>query len=264
MPELIKITQQQKTAAAPPKPWPVRVISLTDSFERRKLIKSQLEGLSIPFTFVDAIDGRKGLAPEFEPMIDRPGTEEQFGRQMTDAEYACALSHMAIYRMIVDENLPGAVVLEDDAIIGPLFGAFLDAQGYEAGELIQLDHLQGGIWRFGRRLRPIANVELARASKNACLTTGYTISKLAAAHILRHGLPLRGPADWPCDIVVLRTMLALPCIVGHPDVESGGSSIEAERALLFWTRRKKNRSFRFFKAGYWRNWWRKRMTKRVS
>lgn len=266
MPELTHSTQQFEVGTTRlSEAWPVRVISLTDSNERRKRMREQLERLSIPFEFVDAIDGRTGLAPELESMIDRPGTEAEFRRCMTDAEYACALSHMMIYRQILNNDLPGAVVLEDDAILGSLFQEFLDTKGYEAGDLIQLDHWKGGVWKHFRRYRLTANIELARASKNADLTTGYTISRTAAAHILMHGLPLRAPADWPCDVSVLRTMLALPRVVDHPEIGGGESFIETERAGF--KRRpppNKNRSLRFFKRSYWRRWWVKRMTKQVS
>lgn len=253
------------TTARRPTPWPVCVISLIDCDDRRKRIKKQLERLSIQFEFVDAIDGRAGLAPQLESMIDRPGTETEFGRRMTDAEYACALSHMLIYKRILDQNLLGAIILEDDAILGPLFQEFIDAQGYEAGDLIQLDHWKGGVWKYSRRHRLTASIELARASKNAFLTTGYSISQAAAAHILQHGLPLRAPADWPCDISVLRTMLAVPRVVDHPEIGGGESFIENKRALIEPTpRQKENRSLRFFKRSYWRRWWVKRMTKQIS
>lgn len=228
-------------------------------------MQKQLEQLAIPFEFVDAIDGRTGLASELEGMIDRPGTEAEFGRRMTDAEYACALSHMSIYRQILNNDLPGVIVLEDDAILGPLFKEFLDMKGYEAGDLIQLDHWKGGVWKHLRRYKLSANIELARASKNADLTTGYTISQAAAAHILQHGLPLRAPADWPCDVSSLQTMLALPRVVDHPQVGGGESFIETERASIERKPRQKgNRSRRFFKRNYWRRWWVKRMTERVS
>lgn len=250
---------------APQGHWPVYVISLADAADRRRRICAQLDRLSIPFDFVEAIDGRRGLAPEFEPMIDRPGTEARLGHRMTDAEYACALSHMSVYRKIIDGGLPGAIVLEDDAILGPLFSEFLDARGYEAGGLVQLDHLHGTIWRFDRQPRLTAHIRLARAARNSYLTTGYSISRSAAAHLLRHGLPLRGLADWPCDVTEVSAMLALPCVIGHPDPGDQDSSIESERALIRRARpRGKKSALRFFRAGYWPRWWFKRMTKRIS
>lgn len=98
--------------------WPVLVISLPDEVQRRSAIAAQLAALSIPFEFVDAIDGRSGLPAEFEARIDRARTQRVLGRPMSEAEYACALSHMRVYERIVAEKLAGAIVLEDDAIVG--------------------------------------------------------------------------------------------------------------------------------------------------
>lgn len=245
-------------------PWQVFVLSLLDSTERRDKITKQLAALSIPFKFVDAIDGRAGLGAEYEALIDRPGTEVQFGRRMTDAEYACALSHMSIYRRIIEGNLPGAVILEDDAIIGPIFAKFYQERAYATADLIQLDHMHGDIWLFSRRKPLIEGVEISRAARNASLTTGYSINKKAAAHILEHGLPLRGPADWPCDVTVLNAMLALPRVVDHPAWENGKSTIQADRNAVLAGMMSRKRSFRFFKIAYWRRWRFKRQTIRVS
>lgn len=244
--------------------WNIFLISLADAHARQHDIATQLENLSIPFEFTDAIDGRAGLAAKYEQMIDRPGTEIRLGRRMTDPEYACALSHMSIYRRIVDENLPGAIVLEDDAIPGPLFKEFLDARGYEAGALIQLDHLHGDIWRLTRPIRLTPHIRLEKAARNTSLASGYSISRSAASHILRHGLPLRGLADWPCDVTSLPAMLALPRVIYQANVGGQDSAIETGRASIVSALRKSPRPLRFFKASYWRRWWFKRMTKRVS
>ena len=244
--------------------WQVFVVSLLDAVDRRDKIKRQLSACSIPFEFVDAIDGRAGLAAEHEALIDRPGTEVQFGRRMTDAEYACALSHMSIYRRIFEGSLPGAVILEDDAIIGVMFKNFYQNRAYGRADLIQLDHMHGDIWKFSKREPLIEGVKIAKAARNASLTTGYSISHKAAAHILKHGLPLRGPADWPCDVTVLPAMLALPRVVDHPEWEDGESTIVAGRDAIVSAMVTENRSFRYFKRAYWRRWWFKRRTARVS
>ena len=114
---------------------PVFVVSLRDCAGRRESIRRSLESLEIPFEFVDAVDGRHGLDPSCEPDIDRARTEREGnkGWTLSDAEYACALSHIQIYRRIVRDNIDWALVLEDDAIPTPDLttyiggGYFLDA-----------------------------------------------------------------------------------------------------------------------------------------
>ncbi|OOY02725.1 glycosyltransferase family 25 protein [Thioclava sp. F28-4] len=105
--------------------WPILVISLQDAAKRRAMVSKQLEALGLSFKFFDAIDGRSGLPAAYESQVDRAGTEAYFGRPMSDGQYACALSHLAVYRQIVEEKLPGAIILKDDAILGDAFALFL-------------------------------------------------------------------------------------------------------------------------------------------
>ena len=244
--------------------WQVFVVSLRDATDRRDNISKQLSELSIPFEFIDAVDGRTGLPVECEQLVDRVGTEVQFGRRMTDAEYACALSHMSIYRLITEGGLPGAVILEDDAVIGPVFAKFYQNRGYERAVLIQLDHMHGDIWKFSKRMPLIEGVKLAKAARNTSLTTGYSISHRGAAYILENGLPLRGPADWPCDVTGLPTMLALPRVVDHPAWENSDSALEAARGAIVSSATSEKRILLFLKRAYWRRWWFKRRTTRIS
>lgn len=244
--------------------WKIFVVSLPDAYARKKVIVRQLQNLLLSYEFVRAIDGRTGLPRQYESMIDRLGTFTRLGRSMTDAEYACALSHMSIYKRVVDDNLPGAIVLEDDAILSPLFKEFIDVRGYEAGELIQLDHLHGDVWRFHHPTILTNHIRLARAARNASLTSGYSISRSAASYLLRHGQPLRGLADWPCDVTTIPSFLTLPRIVHQDNISGESSVIEAERASAVINTPKKSRARRFFLRNYWRRWWFKRMTKRVS
>lgn len=112
--------------------WPIWVVSLPSAQDRRALIARNFAAAGLEFEFFDAIDGRKGLAPEYEAMVDRVRTLERDGTPMTDGEYACALSHQAVYLRIIEEDLPGAIVLEDDAMLTPAFRQFYLERGYEA------------------------------------------------------------------------------------------------------------------------------------
>ena len=94
---------------------PVFVVSLPDCIDRREVIARALHHLGIEFEFVDAVDGRHGLDPQYEDQIDRVATRRA-GRILSDAEFACALSHISVYQRIVLENIAYALILEDDAV----------------------------------------------------------------------------------------------------------------------------------------------------
>jgi glycosyl transferase, family 25 len=244
--------------------WPIFVISLRDAAARRAAISSQLDALGLDYEFFDAVDGRKGLPAEYEAMVDRPGTLATLGRSMGNAEYACALSHMEVYRRIVERSLPGAIVFEDDAIIGPLFPAFLRDEVYLQADLVQMDHLHARIWKMGKRRKLPAGFTLAAWAEMASLTTGYSISERGARHLLKHGLPLRATADWPCDLESITPMATLPRIVDHPPNDTGTSTLEKARAQARGSVQTRKSAKRFMKINYWRRWVFKRLTKRVS
>ena len=109
--------------------WPIYVISLGDASERRKPLLEALSAFGFDYRLFDAVDGRKGLPAKFEEYVDRKKTRENIARDMTDAEYACALSHFMIFREIDSMKLPGAIILEDDAILQPQFAEFYREAG---------------------------------------------------------------------------------------------------------------------------------------
>jgi glycosyl transferase family 25 len=211
--------------------WPIWVVSLADAIERRSAIRAQFETLGLPFSFLDAVDGRKGLPPEFETQVDRPGTIAALGYPMGDAEYACALSHQLAYRKIVDERLPGAVIVEDDVLLTGNFGTFYETRGYEAAPLIQFFYFDALVWKTRRRSMAAARLE--RLAANAWSTAGYSISARGAATLRARGLPLRRFADWPCDTPrLLGHCVTVPRLVLHPDPAGSPSSIEDSRKGL--------------------------------
>ncbi len=244
--------------------WPIFVVSLTDATARRAAISTALGDRSLAFQFIDAVDGRSGLPPEYEEFVDRKKTVDTLGHSLTDGEYACALSHMSIYRRILEAGLPGALVLEDDAILTSLFDEFLAAEGWMAADLVQLDHFVGDVWRGERPFRLSERLILRKAARNASLTTGYSISSRGADFLLNMGLPLCGPADWPADTTEIGAMLALPRVVDHPPVGGANSTLEADRILARSEIRTGPRALRFFRRSYWQRWWFKRRTRRVS
>ena len=169
--------------------WPVFVISLEDAIERRISILSQCRRYGIEPVIINAVDGRQGLPHELESFIDRPMALRRVGRTISDAEFACALSHHFIYRRIIEENLPGAVVLEDDAILTETFGKFYEAEGYLASHFVQMDHQHASIHRWRKKVASAATLNSLAA--NAGLTTGYSISTAAARYLVENSFSTR-------------------------------------------------------------------------
>ncbi len=197
---------------------PVFVLSLPDCHDRREAISKRLQDLAIQFEFFDAVDGRQGLGPVWESQIDRRGTH------LSDTEFGCALSHIEIYRQIVADAIPYALVLEDDAIPLPDLPRFLAGDYHSGGGLTDLN-----VWGYSQYV--------VRGSKRRLFghyaswlvppilwkswgTTGYVIALEAAKYILEHALPVTGPADWPScvwNLVRMREVrIVLPALITLP------------------------------------------------
>ena len=174
-------------------------ISLPDSTQRREALTRRMEALSLPFEFFDAVDGRQGIPAEFEGMVDRENSLVRFERPMVDTEFACALSHVMVYRTIVERGIPFALVLEDDAIPDPDLPQYLAGEYFRGADLVSLAYRRTHVVKrsaenlFGpyRAYRPF------RWLRNPESTAGYVVSRDAARYMAENTIPIVREADWP-------------------------------------------------------------------
>ena len=93
---------------------PIYIINLERRIDRKEAIESKLNNLGIAnYEIIKAIDGQQ-LPDDLSGMYDDTKAK-QIHRTMLKSEIACALSHIEIAKKIVANDLPYAVVLEDDA-----------------------------------------------------------------------------------------------------------------------------------------------------
>lgn len=85
--------------------------------ERRRSIERQLSAFNLPFSFVLEYD-----VPEIPA-----GLRAELIRtsMLSAAEESCALKHWRAHQLIVERQLPRALVLEDDVILSPRFAEVL-------------------------------------------------------------------------------------------------------------------------------------------
>ena len=245
------------------KSWPVFVLSLPGEEVRRAPLLQALAGMGVSYEVFPGIDGRTGLPDRWHGEIDRISASREIGRDLTDGEFACALSHREIYRQIGIRALPGAVVLEDDAIVGTQFAFFIEHKLYERAALMMLDHSHARVAGSASELMP--GVGMRRLTLPSCLTTAYSISADAAQTLLKAASPVRSPADWPGDIVALGAVAMAPRIVDHPDPMTGGSHLNAVRSQMPRHRGSLERARQRWTSGaHWRRWCIKRRSTRIS
>jgi glycosyl transferase, family 25 len=92
----------------------VYVISLKKSSDRHELLSNTLEGLDYEiFWGVNGMELKSdNLNEEGKLSVNGSGNNS-----LTSGEIGCALSHLAIYKKIVDQNLENALILEDDLVL---------------------------------------------------------------------------------------------------------------------------------------------------
>ncbi|SNB55440.1 glycosyl transferase, family 25 [Rhodoblastus acidophilus] len=175
--------------------WPVYVISLQRATQRRAECSRALYSLGMPFAFFDAIDGTCLGEAAVTAAYDSQRNARNYKRPLSLPEIGCYLSHHALWTRIVEQNLEGAVILEDDFEADATFRQVLDQiqSAPPAGALIKL---------FSRK--PVMGVTVASLgderrlvapNRVPGLTLGYALDRTAAEMLLANALPFSRPLD---------------------------------------------------------------------
>lgn len=221
----------------------VKVVSLADAAGRRSAITSRLASLNIKYEIVDAFDARNISESAMVGLVDEKKIKRAHGRDLAKAEVGCALSHLAIYHQILREDLPGAVVLEDDVLVSDTFVDFYEYVTRTASAIrndrtvIHLGahgHRFASEYRYYKHSRTIcsAHLQLLRPvlPEECWGTFGYYITYAAAKNISEQSR-VSCVADnwlgWLGDRKISKILISSPNCVEHP--RGAPSSIEVAR-----------------------------------
>lgn len=181
--------------------WPIFILCGAGMQRREGRLTETLRSFHLPFRVVET---RRGASPtEGRPEL-----------------------HRRAWQQILDEDLPGAILLEDGARLMSGFIGFLAAGGYLHADLTQFCHGRARVWRWGAsdaapgvRLRPLA--------ASAGIAAGYGLSRrgaerLLAAHTARVArceapAPRGVAADWPFDVAGMGALVSRPHLVEPPE-----------------------------------------------
>lgn len=210
---------------------PIFVISLLRSHDRRAAIKRQMAHAGLHFTFFDAVDG-KLLDDEDLSKVDHMLAEAFCGHSLSRGEIGCALSHVNLYHMMVDNNIERAIVLEDDIYLHMSFIELVDAACKKStADIIYLRHGKAKSWPCKKSLPEgyrLAKYRVpSRSSKRGIMSTaGYILTLRGAKKLLRHAYPIRMPSDYLTGLLQLNGLIAAgiePCCL---DVDLYATTID--------------------------------------
>ncbi len=154
-----------------------------------------LGGHGVSARIFPAIDGATMDIAKLEQqgIYDDAISHKKFSRSLSAAEIATTLSHLSIHRLMIDENIPVAMVLEDDAMFVPgvatkVGNALRDAP--PDWEVLQLYHDCHECVAVTRDL-----VQFPSSKRMPVGAAGYLIRKSGAEKMLANGIPICYPAD---------------------------------------------------------------------
>lgn len=102
----------------------IQIISLTTALERRKHIQNEFGKQSISFNFFDALIPNVAV-----PLAEKMKLNIHCDR-ITKGELACFMSHVSLWKKMVDENISYMAIFEDDIFLGENSSEFLNCSDW--------------------------------------------------------------------------------------------------------------------------------------
>ena len=217
---------------------PIFIINLKQDAQKKKQMQIQLDKLGLKAEFVEAVDGRKLGEDEKNKVYDHQKTIRAIGRELTNGEIGCALSHQKIYKKLVEQKIPYAVILEDDAILCNDFKTIVEniIRKTQQFDIVLLGHnanikqyiLPYTFWGYKKI---IGKYFLFRPTTWCYGTYGYIISCLGAEKLMQNS-KIFLPADhYTGNIGKLDIFILLPRCIGVSQLEDSSLRLERKQIL---------------------------------
>ena len=212
------------------------------NLERQPLKKANIEkicqSLDLDYQFIKAIDGYQ-LSDDYIRSISNDYPKNY----LTKGEIGCALSHISVYKEIIDNNLPYALILEDDSVLKtevPKFLKSFEEKDFKHGIYL----LTADFYYMMNKKVKIGDFELYEITK-AVRTNGYIITNNAAKKLINFLYPIRYEADVFKAFRLcagIKIYGIVPHLIEAIKDHNLNSSIDADRALLIKQRSKYRKS----------------------
>lgn len=173
------------------------VINLEKDITRREFISGQLEKLGLLYEIVPAVYGKMLSTEERARHYNERKAKRHQSRILASAEIGCALSHLKVYRFMIERGIEYALVLEDDVSLPSNLNEFLD----DCAKLLR--PMKPSVWllspAFGREKS--RNPILINSSyrlfpyERGVYTSSYILTLTAAQALFAELYPVNDVAD---------------------------------------------------------------------
>lgn len=159
-------------------PYPIFVINLAHHPKRWEFVAAQLRALGLSATRIEAVNG-------YDPAIRAQAAAASYA-PLAAGEIGCFESHRKIWRRVVDEDLPAAVVLEDDVAIAADFAELnFPETVLKAADVIKLDQsCARESWYGATEIALPGTRHLQRLLGSEMSTGGYLVTRRGAERLL--------------------------------------------------------------------------------
>ncbi|MEL3901409.1 MAG: glycosyltransferase family 25 protein [Treponema phagedenis] len=205
----------------------VFIVNLKESIDRRQYMIEEMKKTNLQYEFFDAVNGKD--IKNIEEIYDKENAIKAYGRELKLGEIGCAMSHLLIYKKMIDENIEQALIFEDDIIIANDFNrVFSEILKIENDGIILLGQsdtkLKTKIY-FQSITRQYKLKKIFNSSYGAY---GYIICKKAAEKIYSESFPIIRPSDqWGRWSKKINISVIIPNVINYKcDIESTIDKIE--------------------------------------
>ncbi|GAA5192824.1 glycosyltransferase family 25 protein [Ferrimonas gelatinilytica] len=175
----------------------IYVINLERSKDRLRNIGLQLDTLGLAFERIAAVDGVQLSAEALAQHYSATLNQQQMHRQMQAGEIACYLSHRKVWQKMVDDQVPFAVVLEDDVQVQPEIALFSQRVGAVADHWDVIKLFVGpNEKRVEKALSITPSCSLVANQKVPTSTAAQMVSLEGARKLLVMSERFGRPVDW--------------------------------------------------------------------
>jgi len=204
------------------------VISMESNDFRRSQAKRILAACPIPCSLIAAVDGSTLRAEARSTLRSRPLHRPNYPFALRPAEIGCFLSHRIAWQMILDRDLDGALILEDDVeLVQPEFGRCLEVafDSLRFADLVRLRLME----RTPGRIRGMQEPARTQPMVTALGTQAQVVGRQGASRLLEASQTFDRPVDvfiqmrWLSGIT---TCEVAPSYVFDRTQDLGGSTIQ--------------------------------------
>lgn len=169
----------------------ILVISLTRSLDRRSQVEQEMQKISLPWSFLDAVDGSTLAVP---PVEYKPNKVKRLqGYALTPNEIGCYLSHKEAWKHCVAKNTP-TLILEDDFVLSSDFERVLSTLLNEI-RIWSFVRFQGLYEVSFKKVFEQSGLALVKNQGDAVGATAYLLKPQVAAQLIKHSADIYEPVD---------------------------------------------------------------------